>query len=111
MKQIYTILLIICFALLSNHYSQAQNTPTSYGVQIGDIDMKHISNRLEVDFSIVMERVKIRSNQALRITPIVTNGKEMMQLPAVIIDGRRRHIVHERNYNMEESANTYIHNL
>ena len=108
MKQIYTTLLIICFALLGNSYAQAQNTPTSYGIQIGDIDMKHISNRLEVDFSIVIDGVKIRSNQALRITPFVTNGKEMMQLPAVIIDGRRRHIVHERNYNMEESANTYI---
>lgn len=109
MKQIYTIFLSLCFMLLGSSYSQAQNTPTSYGLQIGDISMKHIANRLEVDFSIIIDGVKIRSNQALRITPYVTNGDEMIQLPAVIIDGRRRHIVHERNKSdMVASADTYV---
>ena len=109
MKQIYTIILIIGFALLSNTHSQAQNRPTSNGLQIDNISMQHINNRLEVDFAILIDGVKIRSNQALCITPYVTNGNEMVQLPAVYIDGRRRHIMHERNKSdMVESVNTYI---
>ncbi len=109
MKQIYTFFLSLGFALLAGSLSQAQNTSTNYGLQIGDINMAHVANRLEVDFTILIDGVKIRSNQAIRITPYVTNGDEMLQLPAVIIDGRRRHIVHERNRSdMVASADTYV---
>lgn len=109
MKQIYTLLLIACLTLLGSTHAEAQNSSTGYGLQISDISMAHVGNRLEVDFSIFIDGVKIRSNQALRITPYVTNGNEMIQLPAVIIDGRRRHIVHERNRSdMVASADTYV---
>ena len=108
MKQIYTLFLALCFTTLCGHYSQAQ-TATSYGLQISDIEMTRNGNRLDVEFAILIDRVKIRSNQAISITPFVTNGYEMIQLPAVVIDGRRRHIMHERNkYDMVASTNTYI---
>lgn len=95
--------------LLGSSTLQAQSNTTSYGLQIGDISMAHVANRLEVDFTILIDGVKIRSNQALRITPYVTDGEEMIQLPAVVIDGRRRHIVHERNRSdMVASADTYV---
>ena len=107
MKQFYTLLLALCLTTLCYH-SQAQ-TATSYGLQISDIEMTRSDNRLDVEFTILIDGVKIRSNQAISITPFVTNGYEMMQLPAVVIDGRRRHIMHERNkYDMVASTNTYI---
>ncbi|MBQ2037102.1 MAG: DUF3868 domain-containing protein, partial [Alistipes sp.] len=107
MKQFYTLLLALCLTTLCYH-SQAQ-TATSYGLQISDIEMTRSNNRLDVEFTILIDGVKIRSNQAISITPFVTNGYEMMQLPAVVIDGRRRHIMHERNkYDMVASTNTYI---
>lgn len=107
MKQFYTFILALCLTMLCYH-SQAQ-TATSYGLQISDIEMTRSNNRLDVEFTILIDGVKIRSNQAISITPFVTNGYEMMQLPAVVIDGRRRHIMHERNkYDMVASTNTYI---
>ena len=107
MKQFYIFILALCLTTLCYH-SQAQTT-TSYGLQISDIEMTRSNNRLDVEFTILIDGVKIRSNQAISITPFVTNGYEMMQLPAVVIDGRRRHIMHERNkYDMVASTNTYI---
>lgn len=109
MKHIYFFMVASCFMLLASQQAEAQKTTTNYGLIIEDIEMRHAGNRMEVDFSIFIDGVKIRSNKSMRITPYITNGNELMQLPAVIIDGRRRHIVHERNrYDMIESADTYI---
>ncbi len=109
MKHFYFYLAAILFSLLSITPSHAQLMDTNYGLTIGDISYHKTSNRMEVDFTIFIENVKIRPNHSLRITPYLTNGQEMMQLPAVVIDGRRRHIVHERKkYDMVESADTYI---
>ncbi|MBR5283083.1 MAG: DUF3868 domain-containing protein [Alistipes sp.] len=108
MKQIYTIFLLLAliFGIRTVH---AQESTTSYGLLIDDITLQHTANRLEVDFSILLDGVKIRSNQAIRLTPYLTDGSDMMQLPAVIINGRRRYISHERNKSdLYESANTYI---
>ena len=109
MKHIYFYLVTTLFSLLSITPSHAQLMDTNYGLTIGNITYHKTNNRMEVDFTIFIELVKIRPNHSLRITPYITNGQEMMQLPAVVIDGRRRHIVHERNkYDMVESADTYI---
>lgn len=109
MKQIYTTLLLLLALTIGTRYAHAQESTTGYGLFIGDIELQRTANRLEVDFSILLDGVKIRSNQAIRLTPYLTDGSEMLQLPAVIIDGRRRHIVHERNKSdLYESANTYI---
>lgn len=109
MKHIYKIMGASCLMLFLTSYVEARNATTNYGLIIEDITMHHAGNRMEVDFTIFIEGVKIRSNHSLRITPYITNGNEMMQLPAVIIDGRRRHIVHERHRSdMVESTNTYI---
>ncbi len=109
MKHIYTFMVTACLMLLLGTQAQAQKTTTNYGLIIGDIAMQHINSRMEVDFTIFIDGVKIRSNRSLRITPYITNGDELLQLPAVIIDGRRRHIVHERSKSdMAASADTYI---
>ena len=109
MKHIYKLMVASCLMLFLTSYIEARNATTSYGLNIGDITMQHIGNRMEVDFTIFIEGVKIRSSHSLRITPYITNGNEIMQLSAVIIDGRRRHIVHERHrQDMVESPNTYI---
>lgn len=109
MKHIYKYLLTASFVLIFSISAQAQEKQTNYGLYIGDIALQKIENRLEVDFTITINGVKIRPNQALRVTPYVTNGEEMIQLPAVVIDGRRRHIVHLRDSRkMANTADTYI---
>ncbi|MBQ7963961.1 MAG: DUF3868 domain-containing protein [Alistipes sp.] len=109
MKQIYKNLFIVCVAALSISASQAQNAVTTNGVRISDIEMERSGNHLNVGMTLDMSDLHVRSNRSLQITPIVTNGNEIYQLPAVVIDGRRRSIVHKRE-EMEfvDPTNTYI---
>lgn len=109
MKQIYKNLFIICVAALSISASQAQNAVTTNGVRISNIEMERSGNHLNVGMTLDMSDLHVRSNRSLQITPIVTNGNEIYQLPTVVIDGRRRSIVHKRE-EMEfvDPTNTYI---
>lgn len=109
MKQIYKYLLAVCATLAVAATSQAQTAITPSGVMISNVVMEQSGSRLQVAMTMDISDVHVRSNRSLRITPIVTNGSEMIQLPAVVIDGRRRHIVHERNESeLYESVDTYI---
>lgn len=109
MKQIYKNLFIVCVAALSISASQAQNAVTTNGVRISDIEMERSGNHLNVGMTLDMSDLHVRSNRSLQITPIVTNGNEIYQLPAVVIDGRRRSIVHKREeIEFVDPTNTYI---
>lgn len=109
MKQIYKYLLALSVAALTAASSSAQQATTPSGVELQNIEMRQSGDRLVVDMIMDMSQLRVRSNRSLRLTPIVTNGNEMVQLPAVIIDGRRRHIVHERQKSdLYESIDTYI---
>lgn len=83
-------------ALLSTAL-HAQNTVTVNGVGVNVIRMQPVNDRLNVGMMLDLSDMKVRSNKSLRITPVLTDGNEMIQLPAVVIDGRRRQIVHERH--------------
>jgi tetratricopeptide (TPR) repeat protein len=63
---------------------------------VSDIKTQQIGNRMDVMMRVDMSQLKIKSNHSLRVTPYLTNGQELIQMPAIIIDGRRRSIVHLR---------------
>ena len=109
MKQIYKKLFTACAALLCFAASQAQNAVTSNGVKVSNIELEHSGSHLNVGMTLDMSDLHIKSNKSLQITPIVTNGNEIYQLPTVVIDGRRRSIVHKRQeVGYLEPSNTYI---
>ena len=82
--------------LLAAQASRAQETIVSDGVQVSDITMQRSSGRLDVAMDFDLTDMKIKSNRSLWITPVVTDGTRYVELPAVVIDGRRRSIVRER---------------
>ena len=109
MKQIYKNILTACAALLCFATSQAQNAVTTNGVRISNIELERSGNHLDVGMTLDMSDLHIQPNKSLQITPIVTNGNEIYQLPAVVIDGRRRSIIHKRQeISYLEPSNTYI---
>lgn len=109
MKHLSKYLFAACLLLLSLHYAQAQTTVTANGVTVKDITIEQNASRLDISMVFDMSNLHIKSNKSLRITPLLSDGREMLQLPAVIIDGRRRSIVHARQQDdIFPSADTYV---
>ncbi len=109
MKHITKYLLLACYMLLFVLPTQAQNSVTANGVSVDDITIKQANGRLDIAMVFDMSNLRVRSNRSLRITPLLSDGREMLQLPAVIIDGRRRSIIHKRHADdIFPSADTYV---
>ena len=109
MKQIYKYLFAAGFACFAATGAVAQSVVTTNGVMVSDIAIVPHDDRVNVDMLFDMSDLRVRSNYSLQITPILTNGRDMVQLPPVVIDGRRRSIVHKRqNSDMYESIKTYV---
>ena len=108
MKHLVKYLLAMCIAALNIESSTAQIV-TANNISVGDINISHTNNRTYVDMTFDMSDSHIASNHSLRITPIISNGVQMVQLPAVVVDGRRRNIVHQRGeISPEESSDIFI---
>lgn len=109
MKHIYKYLFaagLVCCAVGS---AVAQSVVTTNGVMVRDIELEPRDGRMVVDMLFDISDLRLRSNYSLQITPILSNGSEMVQLPPVMVDGRRRSIVHQRQRSDEyESINTYV---
>lgn len=109
MKHITKYLFLACCTFMFALSSQAQNSVTANGVSVDDITMKQANGRLDIAMVFDMSNLHVRSNRSLLITPLLSDGREMLQLPAVIIDGRRRSIIHERHADdIFPSVDTYI---
>lgn len=109
MKQIYKYLFAAGFACCAAIGAVAQSVVTTNGVMVSDIAIVPHDDRVNVDMLFDMSDLRVRSNYSLQITPILTNGREMVQLPPVVIDGRRRSIVHKRqDSDLYESIKTYV---
>ena len=109
MKQIYKYLFAAGFACCAATGAVAQSVVTTNGVMVSDIAIVPHDDRVNVDMLFDMSDLRVRSNYSLQITPILTNGREMVQLPPVVIDGRRRSIVHKRqDSDLYESIKTYV---
>ena len=108
MKHIFK-LYSIALALFLASGANAQITISDNRLTISDIQTTHRANRMDVSMVLDLSQIKIKSNHSLRVTPYLTDGREIMQMPAIIIDGRRRSIVHERERNDDfTSSDIYI---
>lgn len=106
-KVIYLILL----ATLPGFKSQAQSTVV-YKDQVR-IEKESVTrgndNRLTISMDIIMqENMKISSNRAATLTPILEHDGQSKLLPPVVVYGRRRALVQERNNTVPQNAYALI---
>ena len=97
MKNLAKYIFAACAIMLSINHSQAQGVTTENGVGVNNINMQQAASRLNVDMIFDISDLKVRSNRSLKITPVVSNGSEMIQLPSVIVEGRRRNMMYRRS--------------
>ncbi len=108
MKHFVQYAFAFCALVLAAQASRAQETIVTDGVQISDITMQRSGGSLDVAMDIDLTDMKIKSNHSLWITPMVTDGNRYVQLPSVVVDGRRRSIVRERQGEELVSDNIYV---
>lgn len=106
-RAVYLILLMT----LPGLKSQAQST-VIYKDQVR-VENQSVTrsddNRLTIAMDIIMqENMKISSNHAAVLTPILEIEGRNKELPAVVVYGRRRALVNERNNNVPKDAFTII---
>lgn len=100
---------LVAIAIFSLCEMRAQIVITDNGLSISDIKTEQNAGRMDVCMTVDMSQMKIKSNHSLRVTPYLTDGQELVQMPAIIIDGRRRSIVHQRhNDNQFPTSDIYI---
>lgn len=102
-KAIYLILL----ATLPGLKSQAQPA-VIYKDQVrieNQTATRSDDNRLTISMEIILQRnMKLSSNRAATLTPIIEGDGHTKTLPPVVVYGRRRALVHERNKNLPKDA-------
>lgn len=101
------IIYLIILSILPGMKSLAQSTVV-YKDQVrieNQSVTRNDDNRLTVSMDVIMQaNMKISSNRSATFTPILeTNGHTKM-LPPIVVYGRRRALVNERNHNIPEDA-------
>ncbi len=66
--------------------------------------MKHIGDSLVVDMDIDMSNLKLRTNHAQILTPVIISSTEEIELPAVMIQGSARNRAFMRNLELNDHA-------
>lgn len=102
-------LLCILFCLLPLLGGKAQ---TLYKNQVR-IEKESITrsddNRLTINMDIILqENLKLTSNNAATLTPYLEENGKTRLLPSILVYGRKRDIVDQRNHTTRESAYTVI---
>lgn len=67
-------------------------------------------NRLTVSMDIVLQpNLKVGSNNAITLTPFLEANGHTKELPSIVIYGRKRQLINQRNHQTPESAYTTVH--
>ena len=67
------------------------------GVRTANLSKARLGNEVRVRFDIVLDDLKLGSNQQLYITPVIQEGDSAAVLPAVLVNGRNMHYGYQRN--------------
>lgn len=79
------------------HIAHSQDTIVANDIRISDITMQRASGYLDIGMDMDFTNLKIKPNRSLHITPMLTDGNRYVELPMVVVDGRRRCIMRKRN--------------
>lgn len=66
-------------------------------------------NRLTIAMDVVLQaNMELSSNRAATLTPLLQGGGNVKALPAIVVYGRRRALVNERNHTVPQDAYTVL---
>lgn len=60
--------------------------------------------RLNIDLSVDFEGLRMPSDESLTLTPVLISGENEQALPAVLINGKEKQKVYQRQRNLPETG-------
>ena len=61
-----------------------------------NVNIQIAGDYLNVSADLVLDSLRLKSNNQIFITPVVKNDAEMTDLPSVLVNGRNMHISYQR---------------
>lgn len=65
--------------------------PAMAGIGTANFRKARVNNMIDVRFDLVLDSLRLGSNQQLYVTPVVENGSNTVLLPSVLVNGRNMH--------------------
>lgn len=98
------ILLIIALLAVTPFLFSQNGYLDEIGIENNRVEQRN--NRLWVDMDIVLDGLKLRSNDMIEITPLLVsnNGEIVNELPSVVVAGKRRLKILERSIKLNNST-------
>lgn len=66
-------------------------------IRVSDLEVARNGNGLNVAFNVNARNLKLKSNEEITITPVITDGTESVELEPITVAGRNRVFYHLRN--------------
>lgn len=103
MKHSLLLILATCALTATAQTTTTQSTTTTQGtsnvagMEVSGVKMARHGKLFAVDMNMDLKNMKVRSNRAVTITPVLKNGTDSLELKGFSAYGRRRYIQYVRN--------------
>lgn len=95
MKRIYMICLLLW---IMTTVLQAQTVTLLEGrVKVDKLDVARTEGNLFISMDVDVSGLELKTNREMVLTPVLYGGSDTLRLPEMIIAGRNRYFVHQRN--------------
>lgn len=91
--RLFILCMISCLCSLG---MRAQQVADSVHLQVADWQVRRAGGKVEIRFSVALDSLKIPSNRQVTLMPVLVHGDSLRTLPALVIAGHRRAILHRR---------------
>ena len=81
---------------LCSFETQAQQVADSVHLHVDDWQIRRAGGKVEIAFDVALDSLKVPSNRQLTLVPVLAHGDSLRTLPALVIAGHRRAILHRR---------------
>lgn len=96
---IRTFGLCLTMTLLAQTMPVAANKPVKNGgrATVEELSVRRDGSRLEISFNLNLEEVKPQTYRAMRFTPVLSHGENILAFEPILVGGRRQMILAERH--------------
>ena len=96
----------LAFALLCGGMLQAQTLQDGQ-ILVKEKLVERAGDELVINMTIDISQIQVPANRSVVCTPLIEQGDSICALPALIINGRERHIQYERSQRDSQDSNVF----